>query len=65
MSERDPAAALVDPAGRPAAKRKAEDRRCPHCRAGEDRRGPSGGFGTPWTICRNCGYEFKDQPWAP
>lgn len=48
---------IVDPSGRPA--RPTADI-CPQCGTGADQRKPSGGFGTPWTVCV-CGYEWKDR----
>jgi uncharacterized protein (DUF983 family) len=51
---------IVDPNGRPA--RAAIDDRCPQCGEGADKRRPSGGFGTPWTVCA-CGFEWKDRVW--
>lgn len=59
----DPAAALVDPDGRALSDRKREDARCPRCGSGPDHRCKSGGFGRPWTVCSECGYDFHDRPW--
>lgn len=55
----DPASRLVDGTGRPA-RRKVETT-CPRCRAGEERRVPSGGFGLPHEVCGVCGYEFPTE----
>lgn len=53
------ASTIVNPQGRPA--RAAAPETCPRCGAGDDTRKPSGGFGTPWTVCGDCGYEWKDR----
>lgn len=51
---------LVDAAGRPTRARDLD--LCPRCKrtAAEAPRLPSGGFGTPWTVC-SCGYEWLDR----
>lgn len=51
---------IVDPQGRPARASVLDE--CPRCQAGPEKRGPSGGFGTPWTVC-SCGHEWKDRVW--
>ena len=38
------------------------DERCPGCTAGPERRGPSGGFGTPRMVCLKCGHDYG-VPW--
>ena len=57
----DPAAALLDPQGRPAAVRKAADKRCPRCGAGPERRVSSSGFGEPHPVCGRCGHEWTGE----
>jgi ribosomal protein L37AE/L43A len=59
----DPAAALVDGTGRPAARARAESKVCPRCRLGEDRRVASCGFGDAIPICSRCGHEFVGERW--
>lgn len=51
---------IVNPQGQPA--RAAVTTACPTCGGDAEKRGPSGGFGTPWTVCA-CGYEWKDRVW--
>jgi uncharacterized protein (DUF983 family) len=53
---------IVDPSGRPA--RRAEDRRCPRCRATPDTRIRSGGFGSWHDVCSVCGHDFFDEQTA-
>lgn len=55
----DPAAAIVDPKGKPA--RKGKDERCPQCGKGPEKRVASCGFGTPHPVCSHCGYEWIDE----
>lgn len=50
---------LVDPQGKPVSSKELDI--CPKCGGGPGKRGPSSGFGEPWTVC-SCGYEFKDKP---
>ena len=51
---------IVDPQGKPVKSENFD--RCPKCGSGPNTRGPSSGFGAPWTVC-SCGYEFKEIPW--
>ena len=59
----DRAAALVDPQGRPVARRKAEDRTCPQCGSGPEARVASGGFGARHPVCGQCGHAWMDEVW--
>lgn len=59
----DPAAALVDPHGKPTARRKDEAKRCPRCAAGSEKRVASGGFGEPHPVCSRCGHDFVGERW--
>lgn len=40
------------------ARRVVPDGRCPSCRAPEEDRVPSAGFGHPHPVCKRCGYRF-------
>ena len=51
---------IVDPSGRPARKRLAQDKTCPRCRAGAEKRVASG-FGVQYPICGQCGLEFHGE----
>ena len=42
----------------PAPVRTPDDGRCPQCRAPEEDRVPSSGFGHPHPVCKRCGYRF-------
>jgi uncharacterized protein (DUF983 family) len=54
-----PAPAILDPTGRPA--RRKDDRTCPQCHAGPDKRRLSAGFGDAHDICAVCGYDFLGE----
>ena len=56
---RDPAAVLLDSAGRPA--RAPRSALCPSCGAWPDQRVASAGFGDPHPVCRKCGHEFHGE----
>jgi len=36
---------------------------CPKCGKGKEHRVASGGFGSPYPVCRNCGHEFRGEVW--
>lgn len=50
-----PSIVLTDPKPLP------KDGSCPRCRADQDKRVLSGGFGEPHDICGQCGYEFQER----
>lgn len=62
-AQADPASALVDPQGRAASRRRAEDKTCPGCGAGSEKRVPSGGFGARHPVCGRCGHEWTEETW--
>lgn len=37
------------------------DGRCPVCRAPEEDRVPSAGFGRPHLVCKRCGHQFTGE----
>lgn len=54
---------LVDAQGQSLRRQRHEDKTCPICRADEDRRVKSSGFGTPHPVCGQCGHDFIGEPW--
>jgi len=60
--DRDPAAGLVDPHGRPMRRRTGA---CPQCGADPSSRVASAGFGRPHDVCGRCGYEFTELTVTP
>ncbi len=46
---------LVTPAGKPVQRSTA----CPQCRAPQEKRVQSGGFGSPHDVCGVCGWDFE------
>jgi hypothetical protein len=53
---------LLGPDGRPAQRQREDgDDRCPRCRAGQDRRVNTAGFGPPQIHCDNCGHYFEGE----
>lgn len=50
---------IVAPDGSPA--RSHVSTKCPRCRATDDKRVLSGGFGEPHDVCGVCGYDFEER----
>lgn len=57
--ERDAAAEIVAPDGRPARRKKTA--KCPQCGAGADQRVTSGMGPVPHVTCEQCGHEVEKE----